>query len=152
MSASPITSRRTGSATVDVDTVEQINERVVALLEEMIERNGVDHDDLVSIIFTATSDIHAGFPAAAARTRVRFAPLSFCLRVWSRVVLRLVPLRRRNEPVSPELCRRWLGSLSDCGRLRLRQRLPRKGRFSHRRLLRPIISRHHGPDRGAGLT
>lgn len=57
-----------GATTVDVDTVEQINERVVALLEEMIERNGVDHDDLVSIIFTATSDIHAGFPAAAART------------------------------------------------------------------------------------
>lgn len=40
----------------------------MALLQEMLERNGVDHDDLVSIVFTATCDIHAGFPAAAART------------------------------------------------------------------------------------
>jgi chorismate mutase len=57
-----------GATTVDVDTAEQIQERVVALLEEMIGRNGVDHDDLVSIVFTATSDIHSAFPAAAART------------------------------------------------------------------------------------
>ena len=39
-----------------------------ALLDEMFERNGVDHDDLISILFTATDDIHSMFPATAART------------------------------------------------------------------------------------
>ena len=34
----------------------------------MFERNGVDHDDLISIFFTATDDIVSAFPAAAART------------------------------------------------------------------------------------
>jgi chorismate mutase len=56
-----------GATTVDEDTEEQIHERVVALLEQMLARNGVHHDDLVSIVFTATDDIHAAFPAAAAR-------------------------------------------------------------------------------------
>ena len=57
-----------GATTVDVDTPEQIEERVVALLQQMLERNGVDHDELVSILFTATDDVHSAFPAAAART------------------------------------------------------------------------------------
>ena len=30
----------------------------------MFERNGVDHDDIISILFTATDDIHSTFPAA----------------------------------------------------------------------------------------
>ena len=33
----------------------------------MLERNGVEHDDLISILFTATPDVHSVFPAAAAR-------------------------------------------------------------------------------------
>ena len=40
----------------------------MALLEAMLDRNGVDHDDLVSIVFTATDDLHSMFPAKAART------------------------------------------------------------------------------------
>lgn len=57
-----------GATTIDEDTEEQIHERVVALLEAVLERNDVDHEDLVSIVFTATDDVHAAFPAAAART------------------------------------------------------------------------------------
>jgi chorismate mutase len=57
-----------GATTVDADTVEQLNERVTVLLQRMLDRNGVDKDDLISILFTATDDIHSGFPAAAART------------------------------------------------------------------------------------
>src|SRR3546814_17373198 len=34
----------------------------------MCARNGVDHDDIVSILFTATDDIHSTFPATGART------------------------------------------------------------------------------------
>ncbi|CAN5855619.1 chorismate mutase [soil metagenome] len=56
-----------GATTVDDDTIEAILERVTALLSTMFERNGLVHDDLISVIFTATDDIHAAFPASAAR-------------------------------------------------------------------------------------
>ncbi len=56
-----------GATTVDEDTTEQLSERVQVLVRTMLERNGVDHDDLVSIIFTATEDLVSMFPAAAAR-------------------------------------------------------------------------------------
>ncbi len=45
----------------------QITERVQELLRELFDRNGVDHDDLISIVFTATGDLVSVFPAAAAR-------------------------------------------------------------------------------------
>ncbi len=57
-----------GATTVDVDTAEQIEERMVALLTELFDRNDIDHDDLISIVLTATPDISSAFPAAAART------------------------------------------------------------------------------------
>jgi chorismate mutase len=56
-----------GATTVDSDTPEQVEVRIHALLLEMLERNGVDHEDLISIFFTATSDIVSVFPATAAR-------------------------------------------------------------------------------------
>ncbi|MGK2958763.1 MAG: chorismate mutase [Acidimicrobiales bacterium] len=56
-----------GATTVDSDTPEDIDARVVTLLSVMLERNNVNHEDLVSIVFTATDDIHSKFPAAAAR-------------------------------------------------------------------------------------
>ena len=56
-----------GATTVDADTREQVHERVVALLGQLCERNGVHHDDLISIVFTATEDITSVFPAEAAR-------------------------------------------------------------------------------------
>lgn len=57
-----------GATTIDDDTPEQIRERVVALLEAVFARNDVDHDDVVSIVFTATEDVRSLFPATAART------------------------------------------------------------------------------------
>jgi chorismate mutase len=57
-----------GATTVDDDTVEELSSRTVALLEAMLERNGVDHEEIISILFTATDDLHSAFPAAAART------------------------------------------------------------------------------------
>ncbi len=56
-----------GATTVDEDTTEQVRSRTIALLEQMVERNGVDHDDVISVLFTATDDIHSMFPATAAR-------------------------------------------------------------------------------------
>lgn len=57
-----------GATTVDEDTPGQVEDRVVALLQAMFDRNGVGHDDLISIFFTATPDIVSTFPATAART------------------------------------------------------------------------------------
>lgn len=57
-----------GATTVDTDTAEEMVQRVTALVEEMLARNEAGHDDLVSIIFTATDDLHSAFPALAART------------------------------------------------------------------------------------
>lgn len=57
-----------GAITLDEDTKEQVIERTAELLRVMLERNGVSHEDLVSVIFTATPDIRSEFPAAAARS------------------------------------------------------------------------------------
>jgi chorismate mutase len=56
-----------GATTVEGDTPEQVTRRTQALLTTMVERNGVDHGDIVSVLFTATGDIHSMFPATAAR-------------------------------------------------------------------------------------
>lgn len=57
-----------GATTVDRDLADHVTERVAALVEEMLGRNSVAHEELVSILFTATDDIHSIFPATAART------------------------------------------------------------------------------------
>ena len=57
-----------GATTIDADEVDHLEARVVALLQEMLRRNGVDHEEIISILFTATDDVHSAFPAAAART------------------------------------------------------------------------------------
>jgi len=56
-----------GATTFDLDEADHVTGRVVTLVNEMLERNGVDHDDIVSILFTATDDLHSIFPATAAR-------------------------------------------------------------------------------------
>jgi chorismate mutase len=50
------------------DTGEDIVAATAELLRELFDRNGVEHDDLVSLTFTATPDLTAEFPAAAARS------------------------------------------------------------------------------------
>ena len=57
-----------GATTIDADEAGQVEERVVALLQEMLRRNGVEHEEIISILFTATDDVHSAFPATAART------------------------------------------------------------------------------------
>lgn len=57
-----------GATTLERDSDGQMLERVPVLLRQMLEVNGIDHDDLVSIVFTATKDLRSSFPAAAARS------------------------------------------------------------------------------------
>jgi chorismate mutase len=56
-----------GATTIEADARDAVMERTGELLRELLDRNGIEHDDLVSIIFTATEDVTSEFPAAAAR-------------------------------------------------------------------------------------
>ena len=56
-----------GATTLDRDEAEHLTERVQTLVREMLGRNGVGKDDLISVVFTATDDVHCMFPATAAR-------------------------------------------------------------------------------------
>lgn len=56
-----------GATQLRADDFEEMRSAVVELLQEMLDRNAIDNADLVSVIFTATPDLHCGFPAAAAR-------------------------------------------------------------------------------------
>ncbi|MHB8218791.1 MAG: chorismate mutase [Acidimicrobiales bacterium] len=56
-----------GATTVEADTVEQVTARVQELMTEVMARNDLLEEDIISVIFTATSDIVSMFPATAAR-------------------------------------------------------------------------------------
>ena len=56
-----------GATTVDADTPGQVSARTQELLAELFEHNGLEHDDVISILFTSTGDVVSMFPAAAAR-------------------------------------------------------------------------------------
>ncbi|MCX4551959.1 chorismate mutase [Streptomyces sp. NBC_01387] len=56
-----------GAVQLERDEAGHLEEQVGALLTAVLERNGLTADDLISIWFTATPDLHSAFPAAAAR-------------------------------------------------------------------------------------
>lgn len=56
-----------GATTVEEDQAEQILSATSELLQMIKEENGIDIEDIASILFTTTSDIRSGFPALAAR-------------------------------------------------------------------------------------
>jgi len=56
-----------GATTADANTSEAILHATRELLQELISTNGIDEDDVASVIFTTTPDLTAAFPAKAAR-------------------------------------------------------------------------------------
>ena len=56
-----------GATTLDADTPLQVRTRVQALVSTLLDSNELAVDELVSVLFTVTPDIHSAFPAAAAR-------------------------------------------------------------------------------------
>jgi chorismate mutase len=56
-----------GATTVAANDPEAIVAATQELLATLLARNDVAHEDLVSLVFTATPDLSAEFPAAAAR-------------------------------------------------------------------------------------
>lgn len=56
-----------GAITIDTDTRDDIASATTRLLTTLYERNNLVHDDVISILFSATTDIRSAPPAVAAR-------------------------------------------------------------------------------------
>jgi chorismate mutase len=56
-----------GAITVDANDADHILSATEELVREVMVRNQLEHDDIVSCIFTCTGDLDAEFPAVAAR-------------------------------------------------------------------------------------
>ena len=56
-----------GATTITEDTPDEIRGAVKELLEQIEMRNAVTRDEMMSIVFSSTSDIHSYYPAKAAR-------------------------------------------------------------------------------------
>lgn len=56
-----------GATQVDEDERQQVLDATTELLASVLDRNGLEPSDLISVIFTATPDIRSEFPAYAAR-------------------------------------------------------------------------------------
>ena len=90
-----------GATTASGNSVEEIEEVVVELINELISRNNLLETNLLSITFTATTDLDACFPASIARKcngldSVAFLDcqqmnvsndLDFCIRIMAQVLL-----------------------------------------------------------------
>ena len=90
-----------GATTASGNTVEEIENAVVELIDELISRNSLIKSNLLSITFTATKDLDACFPASIARKfkgldSVAFLDcqqmhvsndVDFCIRVMAQVLL-----------------------------------------------------------------
>tara|TARA_B100001989_G_scaffold32236_1_gene19209 strand:+ start:556 stop:927 length:372 start_codon:yes stop_codon:yes gene_type:complete len=95
-----ITSIR-GATTASGNTVEEIEDAVVELIDALILRNNLTKTNLLSITFTATKDLDACFPASVARKCVgldsvafldcqqMYVPndVDFCIRIMAQVLL-----------------------------------------------------------------
>ncbi len=64
---SPLVRAIRGATTCSVDTPEEINAATQELLQAMMQRNDLVHDDVVSVLFTTSPDLTSTFPATAAR-------------------------------------------------------------------------------------
>jgi chorismate mutase len=56
-----------GATQLEHDSRDHMLERVAEMVTDVMRSNGLEVDDFISVIFTATSDLVAEFPAYAAR-------------------------------------------------------------------------------------
>jgi len=85
-----------GATTATANTIPAITEAVTELLDELETYNQLDHQEIVSVMFTTTRDLDAIFPAAIARQRPH----------WSDIVL--LDVQQMHVPGSLERCIRFL--------------------------------------------
>ena len=90
-----------GATTASGNSVEEIEDAVVELIDELISRNKLIKRDLLSITFTATKDLDACIPASIARKcngldsvafldcQQMYVPndVNFCIRIMAQVLL-----------------------------------------------------------------
>ena len=90
-----------GATTASGNSVEEIENAVVELINELISRNSLIKSNLLSITFTATKDLNACFPASIARKcngldSVAFLDcqqmhvpndIDFCIRIMAQVLV-----------------------------------------------------------------
>ena len=90
-----------GATTASGNTVKEIEDAVVELIDELISRNNLIKKHLLSITFTATKDLDARFPASIARKcngldsvafldcQQMYVPndVDFCIRIMAQVLL-----------------------------------------------------------------
>lgn len=57
-----------GAVQISENSPEALSREVPALIEAMIELNSLGYDCIISVLFTATPDLNADFPAASARS------------------------------------------------------------------------------------
>ena len=90
-----------GATTATGNTVQEIEDAVVELINELISRNNLIKTNLLSITFTSTKDLDACFPASIARKcneldTVAFLDcqqmyvsndVDFCIRLMAQVLL-----------------------------------------------------------------
>ncbi len=56
-----------GATCLTADDADEMRDAVQELLREIVERNGLEGDHIVSIVLTGTPDLTCAFPAAGAR-------------------------------------------------------------------------------------
>jgi len=90
-----------GATTASGNSVKEIEDAVVELIDELISRNNLIKTNILSITFTATKDLNACFPASIARKfngldSVAFLDcqqmhvsndVEFCIRIMAQVLL-----------------------------------------------------------------
>ena len=90
-----------GATTASGNSIEEIEDAVVELVNELISRNNLIKENLLSITFTSTKDLDACFPASIARKcceldSVAFLDcqqmyvsndVDFCIRIMAQVLL-----------------------------------------------------------------
>ena len=89
-----------GATTASGNSVEEIEDAVVELIDELISRNNINKANLLSMIFSATKDLNACFPASIARKcngldsvafldcQQMYVPndIDFCIRIMAQVL------------------------------------------------------------------
>ena len=90
-----------GATTASGNSVNEIEDAVVELIDELISRNNLIKANLLSITFTATKDLDACFPASVARKCIGLDSVAFldcqqmyvsndikfCIRMMAQVLL-----------------------------------------------------------------
>lgn len=96
-----------GAITVDKNDSDEIILRTKELLTEIIQKNELDDDQFISIMFTATVDLDAVYPAVAARELgMNSVPLICCQEMNTvnslPMCIRLLIHVRSQQAVSPK--------------------------------------------------